>query len=249
VACKRNLYFYIYPRKNSYNKPTPWRWNVYRLLAHLDVFNGRRIVVVATDEATESEDAVKAEFPSDGHFEFVSVQNHKVIGETAPFLGILEKLQSKDPNELTFYAHAKGVAKAAHEVPAVQAWANMMYEMNLSYPDQIDMLMRRFGSVGCMRISRDVAPAAYIFGGNYFWMNHSAVFSGPWKRIVEHYYGAERYIGMHVPLELSFSLTQEISINLYQVKFPAAVLHRWLERLSRLSPEDVKGRNDVPWTF
>jgi hypothetical protein len=248
MPCKRNLYFYIHPRKHDH-KPATWRWNVYQLLRHLDAFTGRRLVVIATDETTEAADVVQDDFPWNERFEFVRVQNHKTFGEAAHFLEALERLQSQDPDEFTFYAHAKGVTKPAYEVPQVMAWANMMYEMNLSYPDQIDMLMQQFDAIGCMRIEGGSEPAKYIFGGNYFWMKHSALFSKNWKTILESYYGAERYIGAHIPLDRSFALTQGIPINMYQVKFPQSVLRRWLERLSRLSLLELHGRNVVPWTF
>jgi hypothetical protein len=225
-----------------------WRWNVYRLLGHLDVFTGRRLVVIATDETTEVADVAQDEFPSNERFEFIRVENNKKTGEAAPFLEALGKLQSQDPNELTFYAHAKGVTKPAYEVPPVRAWANMMYELNLSYPDKIDMLMQKFDSIGCLRIVGGSDPAGYIFGGNYFWAKHSALFSGNWKTILESYYGAERYIGAHIPLDRSFALTQALP-NLYKIILPSNVLHRWLEWLSRLSLAELEGRNFVPWTF
>jgi len=249
MALKRNLYFYLYPVRDHHNVPTPWAWNVAQLKERLNVFNGRKIIVIAVDTRTETADHVQSRFPPDSGIEFIVVENDAIIGETAPFLRVLSMLKSQDPREITFYAHGKGVTKPSYEVGPVLAWAQMMYELNLTHPEVIEHLMEVFDAVGCLRIEGHFRPAAYVFGGNYFWFKHSALFRSQWEDIWRDYYGVERYIGSHIPLARSFSLTPVIhdKYNFYRETLPAGTLRRWVAQLGSLTREQIGEKNCVPW--
>ena len=58
---RRNLLFYLYPRKGSI-----WPWHVEQLLKYRQAWNGRRIVTIAVDESTDTQETVLRNQPYAG---------------------------------------------------------------------------------------------------------------------------------------------------------------------------------------
>src|SRR6185436_2968273 len=72
---RRNLIYHVYPVRGN----GVWQWNVAELLKRISLFNGKRVVAVATDEATDGLDEVKAAFANHA-VEFIHVRNERRIG-------------------------------------------------------------------------------------------------------------------------------------------------------------------------
>lgn len=199
LGAKRNLCFYIYPKN-----PFGWRWHVERIQELWRVFNGKKIVIIATDAQTEPAETVMRAF-SDRSIKFLCVPNHPTLWETKHFIGAISLLCSVDPKEFTFYAHAKGVIHNEDQLKRVRRWCAAMYSVNLERPDLIDKLLSRYGAVGCFKHSFSIHD--WFFAGTFFWFKHSSVFSKNWRDIGEDRYAVEKYLCRHIPTEEAKALT------------------------------------------
>ena len=153
---KRNLIFYILPLRHSLKV---WQWHVEQLRKYLPLFNGRRIITIATPGennrlAIEPAALVRAAFGEDaGSIEFLERPNDPEFWEAPAFREMLamiaesskfqvpdskpqasEHLEPGTPNlegvpEATFYFHAKGVRRANQE--AIRLWCQEIYRHNL----------------------------------------------------------------------------------------------------------------------
>jgi len=232
---RRNLYFYLYPVKDSV-----WPWHVERLRKYWGVWNGRKIVTIATDETTESESAVRREL--DGLDCEISVtENDLALGEAKTFVGEIGKLESQRSDEITFYAHAKGVTRKPSEMANILAWSSAMYHMNLSDPGLIDRILERFEAVGCFRFAFQHAGSWWHFAGTYFWFRHSAIFSRAWRTISPGPHGVESYLGLHVPWDSAFCLTPSMAHTLYDRPVPHEDVLGWMKSHQEVwTPEAMK---------
>lgn len=189
---KRNLLFHLYPKTGSV-----WPWHVARLLERKDVWNGRRIVTVATDESTAPPTAVKAVLSQLGA-ELFFERNSPDLGETAFFTNRLALLRSLDPEEATFYAHSKGATHEGPKLEAVMRWTKAMYDLCLDSVPAVERALSLFAAVGCFRHMLNHAGSRWCYGGTFFWFKHSILFSRDWMNIERTKYGTEGYPGRHL---------------------------------------------------
>src|SRR5690606_265454 len=101
-----------------------WRRNVQQLLPRMDLFNGRRVIAIATGDGLASPDEVVRAFAG-FEVEFLTRPNSRVLRENVTFMALLERVANPDPAEATFYAHAKGVTRPDELGP--ELWRNAMY--------------------------------------------------------------------------------------------------------------------------
>jgi hypothetical protein len=227
---KRNLYFFLYPAQGSF-----WRWHLAQLRRYWPVFNGRKIVVVATDRWSEPADSVARELRGlDARI--VRRRNDLKTWQTASFVAGLSLLRSAREDEITFYAHSKGASHRGPNALWVRSWAEAMYLMNLSAPELIDGLMRDHDAVGCFRQKMPHGGSVWHYAGAFFWFKHSALFAGDWRDIRKDRYGGEAYPGRHIPLRRSCSLTPRRHYSrLYLGAVGRRECRRWLQALRRTS--------------
>jgi hypothetical protein len=183
------LLYHIYPVRGSL-----WRWNVQRLKEFWDVFTGRKIVMIVTDKRTDRPETVlkELEYPVET---IVDINNPR-LGETKMFLHGLGRLQSTDPNESTFYAHAKGVTHEGPTREKTRSWADALYELNLRVPRAIDNLLESYATVGALRQYFGVNNQNnWYFAGTFYWLKNDLLFKRNWNNISQVYYGVELYPG------------------------------------------------------
>ncbi len=193
---KRNLIYYICPFKSNYE----WKKNIEELLQYLEVFNNRLIVSIARGKDLEDPSKVKKMFGVK-KCEYLEVENNRNLGETEPFMKMLKRVYSVDPEEISFYAHAKGVSPS-HQLSRlknIQIWRNLMYYFCLGNIQQIDTVIKNFSSCGCFK--RDFpcspnVPEPWHFSGTFFWFNHANLFNcSNWSEIrKDTRFAAERYL-------------------------------------------------------
>lgn len=90
----RNLLMFIEPLSE-------WRWDVEQIKRHLHLFNGKRIVAVATDERSVL-DAVKGAFEGGGDIMWITADHEAAL----PLM--LECVRSCHLRHITFCCHATG---------------------------------------------------------------------------------------------------------------------------------------------
>jgi hypothetical protein len=190
---RRNLLYHIWPTRGSM-----WTWNLDQLKDRLDMFNGRRIVGIVHDDRSEPPERVKEYL--DGHgFEFVINRNDD-RGEAISFPPMMERIASTDPNEITFYGHAKGV-KYEPDVPApVKRWSEVQYRVALDDWSTVHTHLERFAMTGPFRMLGQFRAHRYLaswhYSGTYFWFRNAHVFSRSPLRIPQFYGGVETWPGM-----------------------------------------------------
>lgn len=190
---RRNLLYHIWPVRNSL-----WRWNVEQLLKRIELFNGKRVISVFVDERTESEEAVRAVFAGHG-CEFL-VRPNDPRGEAAVFPDLLERVNSVDPNEVTFYAHAKGVRYGSQVTAPLRKWIETLYRVNLDDWLAVKRQLNRYSMTGAFKMYGRFATHRQMgdwhYSGTYFWFRNQAVFSKNYLRVPDFYYGVEAWPGL-----------------------------------------------------
>lgn len=223
----RNLLFHCYPVRGH----PLWTWHAGELIKYKEVWNGRKIVVIATDGTTESADqVVKAFLPLNA--ELFVTRNQSYLAEVLHFTEMLGLLESRRSDEATFYAHAKGVTHSGDRIRIIQRWSDIMYRLNLLRPDFIDRKLKSYGTIGCFRERIRHAGAEWIFSGTFFWVRHDLLFSRNWRDIHKERYGVEGYPGRHFKFEESCALHPEVvpASLLYNGWISDEVVERWTKR-------------------
>lgn len=205
----RNLLYNCFAPKWS----SEWQPNIERLCRYADAFNGRKVVLIKTGGA---EEGVEGLFAPLGDVEFVHVPNDPELGEVVGFLDALDLLKSEDPNEVTFYAHTKGVKykqPLERYMVAIRSWRNRMYDECLKDPAKIEALLEEYACAGCfLRPSEavQVEGAGWHYAGTFWWVNHARLFTLPgWRDIAQTFWGVEGYLGRHLPVESAHCLYGE----------------------------------------
>jgi hypothetical protein len=194
----KNLIYHIWPVKGR----GVWQWNVKQLLRRMDQFNGQRIVGIATDDQTDSAEAVKAAFKGTVTH-FVECSNDRSLGEVATFPEMMRRIDNIDPRQIAFYAHAKGVKYPIGAAPMVRRWTRTMYANMLDYPPTIEDALKRNAMVGTFKKSGNAfgtLPRSWHYAGTFFWFRNADVFSQPtWHHIPLQWWGTEAWPGVVCP--------------------------------------------------
>lgn len=191
----------MYPIKDSL-----WTFHVEQLKRYLAVFNGRKVITVAVDDRSVTAAEVEAALGC-SDITWRVVQNDPKLWETAAFPGMLELVENINPDEFTFYAHAKGVRRPDWAIENARIWSGTMYFLNLSSEKMTDRILSEHDGLGCYRHQDlNFAGSDWHYSGTYFWFRNSVVFSKNWRDICPHLYGVEGWIGKHVDFNRSYCL-------------------------------------------
>ena len=226
---RRNLIYHVWPVRGS-----TWRWNLDELIRRIDLFNGRRVIGIVCDERSDDAAAVQAHLQGHG-CEFVVMRNDQ-RGESATFGAMLERVASIDANELSFYAHAKGVKYEPQFPRSVKRWAEVQYAVTLDDWLGVKEQLQRFAMTGIFRKHGRFANHQNLgdwhYSGTFFWMRHASVFARDWQRVPQFYGGVEAWPGMHFACqETGCMLLDNLRELPYQDRFWASkgdpAIQRW----------------------
>jgi hypothetical protein len=108
--------------------------------------NGQSLVYVATDDTTDSVDAVKLLASPRIKIEH---RRNTPAGESPSFADALQRIP-RGPDDILLYCHGKGMQDHTFASPAVRLWTELMYETVIHNREQIVRRMsegyRAFGS-------------------------------------------------------------------------------------------------------
>ncbi|HQU44780.1 MAG TPA: class I SAM-dependent methyltransferase [Pirellulales bacterium] len=173
-----NLVYHIWPVASN----DVWRWNITRLLPRIEIFNGKRIVAIATDDETVSADEVIPELAGHG-ITFITMANDARLREGTTFLPLLDAVYTLDPTEATFYGHAKGVSRARSVHTVEKAWAECMYHHCLDFPDRVREALAHKAMYG---VSFPIEKA-WIYPGTFWWFHNASLFArADWRTLENH---------------------------------------------------------------
>lgn len=224
VEMTRNLIYHIYPVASN----NEWRSNVARLVGSWGRFNGRKIIGLVLDKSCTPYEEVRKAFPNDSAIEWLVQPNDPVRGETITFFTAAKSLKSLNPNEITFYAHAKGVSEnwntpsTAVNLRSIREWRSFLYRFTLETSSgRLDKLLREYACIGCFRKHgryREEATrpsSTWHYSGTFWWFNHARYFSNEQSlKLGLSRWAVERHLGELFPIEESYCITEDRSERL-----------------------------------
>lgn len=220
----RHLLYHVYPRHNS-----TWRERVLRLRERIDLFNGRKVIAVATDLTTDGADHVEDALAGTG-CEFVTVKNDPTRREVATFLPLFEPLSSlTEPGHATLYGHAKGVCRP--RAATCHRWAEVLEETMFDW-GAVAPVLDAFPLAGSFRKRGRGWPvhqsaSEWHYSGSWHWFRNAELFTkSDWRRIDDFWSGIEPFPSLHFPFERAGCVFHEgmVSMNLYDRKYWDAVV-------------------------
>jgi len=212
VATVRNLLYHLLPVAGN----SVWQRNVEQLLGRWHVFTGRKIVAVMTSPGPVEDlttnrgtleldppDRVKEAFgPFAGEIEWLELTNQPKLREVVSFVPLWGTLfsrpESRESNQIAFYAQAKGVTWPADK-PIVHDWADVLYETLLDYLPLVEELLGAFPIVGSLKTHMKwwrQSQATWNYAGSFWWARNADVWSRPWRRINRFWSGNEAWPGI-----------------------------------------------------
>lgn len=189
----KNLIYHVCPSGG-------YKWNIDQITKRWGLFDGVRIIAIATGLGLDPPEKVKALFPIGARF--IEVQNDKIIRETMSFRLLLEALKKHAaPDSVTFYGHTKGVTHRGKQLEAVRLWTTLMYRHCLDYPERVEQQLEQFPITGTFRrtgkfsvFPKEAGP--WHYSGTFFWFRNFDVFARNWYQIAHHQYGTEVWPGV-----------------------------------------------------
>lgn len=205
--CKRNLVYHIAPASGN----GTWQRNVEQILKRINLFNGRRIVSIVRGRPIaeagnrrgrlitplDPPEAVIEAFK--GEAECLIFDNDPNLREVVTFVPMLKKVESLDPQEVTFCAHAKGVTRPVNAGVTVHPWAEILYETCLDYWPLVRSLLERRAMAGSLK---KIGPgfrgsqSSWHYSGTFYWFRNRDVFSRDWRRVDQAWWGTESWPGV-----------------------------------------------------
>lgn len=190
----RHLHYFLYPR---FEEQTAYHLDQIR--RSIDVFNGKRVICVATDRHTFHE-----KFDSEIRELFTDVRhvpNNPIRRELAGFVDSLRLLETRDFDHAICFAHGKGQQRHTHDNEIIKKWSDVMYETCVRNWDQVREAFDEgypisgvFKSVGAFRSTR----YRWHYSGSFWWARAAKLFSNPfWQQTCRSWWGSESYVGRH----------------------------------------------------
>ena len=238
---RRNLIYHVWPVRGSM-----WRWNLEQLKSRIDLFNGRRLIGIVHDERAEDVGAVKAALEGHG-CEFLVAPNSPA-GEVVTFPAMLRQVASTHLNEVTFYAHAKGVRHEPNVPRTVHRWAEVNYRVTLDDWAGVREQLDHFALTGAFRMLGRFRAHQYAgdwhYSGTYFWLRHAHVFNRDCLEVPAFYGGVEAWPGIYFGRdETGCLLFDDLRQLAYHEQFWQSLGHeigRWeAERVPMAPPPDL----------
>lgn len=210
----RELIYHVCPLESN----DLWRQNVRQLVRRGHVFNGRRVIAVATGPGLASLDAVRAEFGVGFAAEFLPLANDVQLREVASFPTLLEKIADPQPDRAVFFAHTKGNS-TSDSVRGSIYWRNAAYHHLLDRVDECLDQLQTHAAVGIHKIVWPVGQRApypsrlnaghWMLAGTFFWFRADLTFAHPnWRQVPRDRYGAEAWLSTLFPHQHAASMFQ-----------------------------------------
>lgn len=221
---RRNLIFHLWPVAEHQT----WRWHAEQLAQRIHLFDHRRVMAVALDKTTAAREEVEQLY---GRLfqQIIWVDNNTQRREVETFKLLFKAVESQSLDEITFYAHGKGVRTELSKNWTVRLWSETMYRLCLDRIEEAEALLRDKPICGCFKKhGRLFAKSAsdWHFSGTFFWFRNAEVFRRQWQIIDKKWFGMESWPSMHFAPSQAGCLFHEggAEMDLYQESY-------WRDRL------------------
>lgn len=203
----RNLIYYAY--FNVDNIPNYIHQHIFLLKKYSYVFDGEKIVYIATDDKITPD--VESKLKS--YFDFLNanitvVKNNPDTRESEYFIQQLEDLKKvKREGSITFYAHTKGSTYDTND--NVLKWLVSMYFFNLESQNlsniESNLVDKTFA--GIFRIGFPCPPWVTVdwhYSGTFFWFSDKLFDIDTWNVNVKDRFSVESYPGSKCGVDQSY---------------------------------------------
>jgi hypothetical protein len=216
----RHLTFHVWPTK----KHDAWKWNLQQLSQRWQLFTGKKIIAIATDNSTVSAETVLQFCEQLGiQWDHVIVQpNNQRIREVATWVPMLQFLnpETAGPNEVVFACHGKGV-RHEHREEHIKAWAEVMYQSCLDYWPLAERQLRSKVATGSFRKFGGFKTQCrnFHFSGTFFWWRLAEIGRRDWKKVEQKYWGTENWMSCQAEASETGFLFHDKCVSLYERKY------------------------------
>jgi hypothetical protein len=213
----RNLFYQICPISHN----NEWKFNLDHLRKHLHKFNGKLIFIIKTGHLMVDKKDVLAYLSPPEKSTILFMDNNPELGEANGFFKGLDLLKSHQKDEITFYAHTKGVSPNYLEEDRykIRGWTAFMYDYNLNNIEAVDNIMENYACCGCLKVGDKYmnVPVAWHYCGSFYWFRHDKVFDSPEFSNIgpASYYSSEFFLGFLIPESEAFCIAGENCDRLY----------------------------------
>lgn len=201
----RHLIYHLCPMGPS------WRWHLEELLPRLGLFNGRRIISIATGEGCADPDAVM-ELLKGSDLQPHLVANDAHLREMTGYPLLLRELSRyRGPSDAHLYGHAKG-ASSERVFDGVREWSRTMLTVLLDYWPAVQRALVEHATVGVYRRRMVLIghPCCdWHYSGSWRWARNADWFARPWDSHEYHWASTETQPGSLFSLRESACLMGE----------------------------------------
>lgn len=233
----RDLAYYVLPVAGN----GVWQSNVALLRRNLSLFNGRKVVAVATGGEVKTDDGIRPLDPPSAVWaalgpgvDTFELPNQPHLREAAALVPLLEALHAREAGRALFFAHAKGVTRPVNEGVSVHPWTDLLHEASLDYWPAVEEQLASHPVAGAFKkVGRGFAgsKSGWHYSGAFWWARSADLFARDWRRIDRRWWGVESYLGLHfAPSEAGcvFHEGRVPTLDLYSMEYlHGTVLPAW----------------------
>ncbi len=228
---KRNLLMHVMPSGD----PGIWQNAVESVRLHIDLFNGKRVVAIATDDKSASSSVVRQWLEGCG-CTFAEYKNNATLREVVSLLDMLAEVESDDPHEATFYCHSKGVTRPLEST--AHRWREVMYETCLNWDAVQESLTTKplTGTFKKMGAGFTGSTSDWHYSGTFWWFRNRDLFQRKWQKVDLKWWGAESYPSLVFAPEEAGCLLKEGTVrkfDLYNQDYWSSVIEPAFEGWKR----------------
>ena len=220
----RHLLCHVYPRKNN----NAWQMDLEQLRSRIALFNGKRVIAIATDPGCDPPEAVQEFMRACGPIEWIIVENDASLREVRTFNQLFERIEAvaKDKDDhAIFYCHSKGATKPFNPGVTCHAWARTMYTVCLDYWPLVEETLDKYPLAGAFKkvgAGFVGSRSQWHYSGAYYWMRCRDLFAKNWRECDWCWYGIEPWPSLHYGADEAGCLFMDgkvPSLNLYSRRF------------------------------
>lgn len=204
----RHLLYHVLPVAGN----GTWQRNLDQLRWRMPLFDGRKVVAVATAPGGVIHDRVTrrgtlildpaeavAEYLDGTGCEVLTFPNDPALREVMSWEPLWQRVADVPSGDFIFYAHTKAVTRPWNPGVSCHPWARMMYSSLLDFwPVVADILTRHLIAGSFHKLGQGFrdSRSSWHYSGGFFWVRASAV-GDRWREIDRAWYGSESWPGLH----------------------------------------------------
>lgn len=227
IEPRRHLHYFLYPR---FAEST--RYHIEKLREYIWQFEGERVCCVATGSNTIHE-KIRPEL-REIFTQVYEVPNDPKKRELVGFIPSLQRINESGAttgSDCICFAHGKGQQHGTSGNKIIREWTDAMYETVVGNWLQVETAMRQgyplagsFKVIGNFRTTR----FRWHYSGSFFWARADSLFSKPWRKTCNRWWGSESYVGRYWAANEGFCLFGDLGRSRAAVCYEPQT---WIDRL------------------